>query len=225
MNKVFVSYSHTTTDWVRDRLVPVLKASGAEVFVDAERFEPGGGLHRQMDAWQDKADKHVLVLSAGYAASAPCQHEMTRAIATDPLFVEHKVLPIRLDDTPVPDALKPMLYTDLRADPDEATADAWKKLIGQCGQPLGASAPHFLAVRDEVARLLTSNRSVNLVVDAGVRSVGLIDDLAGSKTLRLARLDLFQGSTETRYGFVSAVKQIEPREPQRLAAQIGRAHV
>lgn len=102
--KVFVSCSHTNTDWVRDRLVPVLKASGAEVIVDYEVFGPGGGVHRQMDTWQDKADKHVLVLSSGYAASAPCQREMARAIATDPTFAHHKVLPVRRDDTPVPPA-------------------------------------------------------------------------------------------------------------------------
>jgi hypothetical protein len=206
--QVFVSYSHTNTDWVRDRLVPVLKASGAEVFVDVERFEPGGGMHRQMDEWQDKADKHVLVLSDGYSKSPACQREMARAIATDLGFAQHKVLPIRRDDTKVPDALlgaAPILYTDLRADPDDATADAWKGLIGQCGQPLGAAVQHFLSVRDEVARVLATNKSVNLVVDPGIRWAGLIDDLAGRSALRLARLDLFQGGTETRHGFVSAV--------------------
>ena len=150
----------------------------------------------------------LLVLSAGYAASAPCQREMARAIATDPGFARHRVLPVRLDDTPVPDALRgadPTLYTDLRADPDDATADQWKGLIGQCGQPLGAEVPHFLSVRDEVARLLAANSSVNLVVDRGVRSAGLIDDLVSRKPLRLARLDQYQGNTETRHGFVSAV--------------------
>ena len=52
-----------------------------------------------MDATQDTADKHVLVLSAAHAASAPCQRELTRAVATDPGFSRHRVLPIRRDDT------------------------------------------------------------------------------------------------------------------------------
>lgn len=208
MTKVFVSYSHVDGDWVRDRLVPSLKASGAEVLIDSGRFQPGGGVHRQMDATQDLADKHVLVLSAAYAASPPCAREMTRAVATDPGFNHHKVLPIRRDATPVPDALKgadPMFFSDLRSDSDRAAEAIWDKLLGQCGQTLGAPVPHYLSMRDEVVRLLAANRSVNLVVEHGIRWHGMIDDLVGRAGLGLGRLDLYKGGTETRHGFVAGV--------------------
>lgn len=69
--KVFVSYSHAQGEWVLDRLVPCLKAGGAGVLIDVERFRAGGGVHRQMDATQDQADRHVLVLSAAYLADPP----------------------------------------------------------------------------------------------------------------------------------------------------------
>jgi hypothetical protein len=88
--KVFVSYSHAQGEWVLDRLVPCLRAGGAEVLIDVERFRSGGGLYRQMNATQDQADRHVLVLSATYLASAACQHEMRRAIALDPKFEHHR---------------------------------------------------------------------------------------------------------------------------------------
>ena len=210
--KVFVSYSHADGDWVWSRLVTSLKASGVEVLIDRDRFQPGGGVYRQMDATQDQADRHVLVLSATYAVSVPCQHEMIRAIATDPGFHHHKVLPIRRDGTPIPAALSgadPMLYSDLRLDPDIQTADTWDKLLGQCGTLLGAPVPHFLAVRDDIAGLLLENHSVNLVVDRGIRWHGLIDDLVGRPDLRLGLLDLFKGGAETRHGFVnSALEQL-----------------
>ena len=55
--KVFVSYSHQQGAWVRDALVPVLRASGADVLVDWERFKAGFAVAGQMDGTQDKADR------------------------------------------------------------------------------------------------------------------------------------------------------------------------
>jgi hypothetical protein len=67
--KVFVSYSHAQSDWVQDRLVPVLEAGGASVFVDYRHFAAGHTVIGQMDKWQDQAERHVLVLSEQYVAS------------------------------------------------------------------------------------------------------------------------------------------------------------
>ena len=39
--KIFVSYSHRQGEWVRDALVPVLRASGSEILIDWERFKAG----------------------------------------------------------------------------------------------------------------------------------------------------------------------------------------
>ena len=85
------------------------------------------------------------------------------------------------------------------------TASYWAKLIGQCGEPLGTPVPHVLAVRDEAARLLATNRSVNLVVERGIRWQGLIDDLLARAELRLARLDLYKVVEETEHEIVRGV--------------------
>ena len=45
------------------------------------RFQAGKAGVGQMDAEQDKADVHVLVLSEDYLTSKFCRHEMDRAIA------------------------------------------------------------------------------------------------------------------------------------------------
>ncbi len=84
--KVFISYCHQQGEWVWNRLVPCLRAGGAQVLIDRERFEAGKGLLGQMDAVQDEADINVLVLSADYLASPNCLHEMARAVAGDPVF-------------------------------------------------------------------------------------------------------------------------------------------
>jgi hypothetical protein len=58
---------------------PPFRAGGADVLIDRERFELGKAVIGQMDATQDLADKHVLVLSRDYFKSRYCQHEMNRA--------------------------------------------------------------------------------------------------------------------------------------------------
>jgi hypothetical protein len=60
MTKVFLSYSHKQKSWVRNRLVPVLRAGGAQVLIDTERFRLGHGIIGEMDTTQDAAEKHVL---------------------------------------------------------------------------------------------------------------------------------------------------------------------
>lgn len=116
--KVFVSNSHAQGERVLNRLVPCLRAGGAEVLIDVDRFRACGGVYRQMDATQDQSDRQVLVLSAEYLASSACQHEMQRAIALDPKFEHHIVRPVRRDGTSLPDPIKAPnpLYADLRDD-------------------------------------------------------------------------------------------------------------
>ena len=63
--KLFVSYSHAQSDWVQDRLVPVLEAGGAEVFIDYRHFAAGHTVIGQMDTWQGQAERHALATTTG----------------------------------------------------------------------------------------------------------------------------------------------------------------
>lgn len=74
--KVFISYCHKQGEWVWDRLVPVLKAGGANVLIDRERFEAGKAIEGQMDATQDQAERQVLVLSPDDLGRTACTHEL-----------------------------------------------------------------------------------------------------------------------------------------------------
>nr|WP_294527857.1 toll/interleukin-1 receptor domain-containing protein [uncultured Rhodopila sp.] len=221
--KVFVSYSHAQGDWVHDRLVPCLKAGGAEVLIDVERFRAGGGVYRQMDATQDQADRHVLVLSAEYLASKPCQHEMQRAIDLDPAFAHHIVQPVRRDDAKLPNAITAPdpIYVDLRDDSEPAP---WDLLLRECGSTLGATAPDWLAARDEVIRCLASNRSVNLVIVNNPKWRELVQDVVNRAELGLAVVNLHDPATVPRSGLVKVILRAlgctapVPSDPQDLPA-------
>jgi hypothetical protein len=199
---VFVSYSHEHSEWVRGRLVPCLEAGGANALIDYKLFKLGRTVLGQMDATQDQADRHVLVLSKDYHASDMCKHEMERAIAKDPMLDNGVVIAIRRDNEPVPAVLKAALYADLR---DDAVDTGWHLIFDACGVALGTAAPHWLDVRDEVKRCLMKGISVNLIVPAGVKWKPLIDQAIMDTAQNFSRLYLSDGATATRRTFIEAI--------------------
>lgn len=218
---VFVSYSHSQADWVRDRLVPVLKAGGATVLLDHERFQAGKIVVGQMDAMQDAADVHVLVLSPEYLKSDFCVHEMERAIARDPTFENGVVVPIQRVAVELPGAIQESksLWVNLVRD---GAAEPWGLVLGACQADLGASVPDWLAARDEVRGLLERGRSVNLVVDGTPAWRALLADLARDELADLKIVDLEKPTTASRRGLVAEVlRALEmtspvPPEPEDL---------
>jgi hypothetical protein len=201
--RVFISYSHVQGAWVRDRLYPVLKAGGAEVLIDVKRFQAGVAIYQQMDATQDQAEVHLLVLSPDYLASAPCRHEMERAIATDPTFAAGSILPVVRVGCPIPPEIKGPnpLYINLEDDSEESP---WDLLTSRCGVDLGASAAEWLRARQRVHEFLLDGQSVNLLVSGkpGHRALfeQLREDFRG-----LAVIDLESGSTSGRQNLISEI--------------------
>lgn len=222
MSEVFVSYSRHQGDWVWGRLVPVLKAGGAEVLIDRERFEAGLGLVGQMDAAQDQADRQLLVLSDDYLGSDYCLHELDRAIAKDPDFSRGITIPVMRYACMLPDCLtKPdPLRLDLQ---DDSQPEPWAKLLAACAAELGADVPHWLAVRDRIMRFLERGQSVNLVVNGQVRWRTLLDHLRAEHFPELALVNLDKGSTARRRGLILEIlnqlghRPTMPDEPDDLA--------
>jgi hypothetical protein len=185
--RVFVSYSHRQGEWVRDALVPVLRAGGAEVLVDWERLRPGYAVVGEMNGTQDTADRHVLIITADYLASKYCLHEMNRAIKLDPGFPSGKVLPVKLDDSALPKRMEPLLYVDLR---DTGADDKWQLLIRQCGGDLRMAAPAWVAALDQTKKHLDRNESVNVVVRGDVDWRAWLEQLRHTRFLKLPEVDL-----------------------------------
>lgn len=204
--KVFISYSHKQGDWVCERLVPCLKAAGAEVLVDKERFRLGLAVVGQMDALQDQADKHLLVLSDDYFASDYCQHEFKRAIKKDPKFDQGLVLPVLREACTLPKALagwNPPLYANMQDDQVPAT---WQALLQACAaEQLGTGALDWLKARDELVRYLGRNKSVNLVVRGNPNWQGLLEHVISDHFPQMALVNLEDPDTNTRAGLLTSI--------------------
>lgn len=202
MARVFVSYNHQQGGWVLDRLVPVLKAGGADVLIDVERFRLGRAVVGEMDATQDQAEQHVLCLSAEYFASPYCQHEMARAIARDPAFANGVVVPLRLDATPLPATISgpDPLYADFR---DDTKPEPWDRLLASLGFGLGVAAPAWLAARDNCRTYLGRADSVDLWVRGhGIAWRPMIAQLKETLAPHFGILDLQDPRTTTRPGLL-----------------------
>jgi hypothetical protein len=208
--KVFVSYSHQQGAWVHDALVPVLRASGSDILVDWERFKAGFAVVGQMDGTQDKADRHVLVITGEYLTSKYCVHEMDRAIGLDPGFTNGKVIPVRLDGAKLPAKFaKPNpLYVDLR---DGEAGDQWRLLIQQCGGELRMQAPTWIAALDKAKRHLVRNECVNLQVNSEVDWRAWLDQLCETRFSTLNIVDLENPAAVSRKGLISEMLRVTGR--------------
>jgi hypothetical protein len=204
MTKVFVSYSRKQAAWVRDCLVPVLRAGGADVLIDAERFRLGHRVIGEMNSTQDQAERHLLCLSDDYLASDYCRHEMDRALAVDP-HGAGIALPLRLNGVTVPDPLESRLYGDFT---DETRSEPWAKLLAACDADLGIDAPRWLAARDQTLTYLERDQpqSVNLVVRVRhARWKGLLTDIMDRLDREIPWIDLEDGVTTTRPDFLNEI--------------------
>ena len=160
-------------------------------------------VYQQMDATQDQAEVHLLVLSPDYLASAPCRHEMKRAIATDPTFAAGRVVPVFRVACPVPPEIQgpSPLYVNLEDDSEERP---WDLSTARCGVDLGASAAEWLRARQRVRDFLLDGQWVNLLVSGKpnhrVLFEQLREDLQG-----LAIIDLTSGATAGRQNLISEI--------------------
>jgi TIR domain len=202
---VFISYCHKQGDWVWDRLVPCLRAGGADVHVDRERFKVGKAVVGQMDAIQDGAAMAVLVFSSDYLDSPYCVHEMERAIRRDPTFARGIIVPIKRVRCALPAKIKRPnpLYVDLQND---SKADQWGLLLQSCEADLAAPAPHWLDALHETCRFLQEDNSVNLVVRNKPKWRELIREIR-NRIADLGEVDLQAGTTASRKALVEEILQ------------------
>jgi len=211
--RFFVSYAHRHGDWVHRNLIPILRAAGAEVLVDVDRFKAGKTVIGQMDDLQRKADRHLLVITSDSVASDYCRHEIEQALKTDPDFEKGKVIVIRRDNTPLPPELSSTagigtgpLHVDLREDGETAP---WDLLLKSCDQPpLGTSAPNWLQALDRTCRHLERGESVNLIVGDHIAWKTFQRQLIDTRFDRLGVVSLRKPGTIPREGFVTEVLKV-----------------
>ena len=203
--KVFISYRHQQSEWVRTTLYPVLSAGGAQVVIDYKEFSAGEAVRRQMKTAQNQADLHLLLFTPDYFQSVYCVEEMERAFALDPDFSKRLVLPVILEACHLPAKIKEHepLYVDL-TDHRQQDAEAWSLLMQRCEADLGTSVPNWTTALRNTLGALQRQKSVNLLVKGSPKWREFIAELKRAFP-DMGIVDVQSGKTVTRSGFVSEI--------------------
>jgi len=177
---VFVSYRSTDRDWALS-LVARLEGAGLSVFIDQRELVVGQSLARQLQSALQRSRAAVLLVSRGWLESPWCQQEadvLVKRSVEDPSF---QLLPLRLDDSPMPALLDSRVWLDfngrLRAE-GEPVERLLNALIARQPPPVDTTS----------ARAETAQRKLTDEFVARVR-VAQVGDVAGIEGVRRALSD------------------------------------
>jgi hypothetical protein len=120
---VFISYAHADKPFAR-QVADGLAKQGCRVWIDEGELRIGDSLIERISEALDRVDFVAVLVSAHSVNSEWCRKELSLAMTGEILRKGVVVLPVRVDDTPMPDSIKDKAYLDVRrAEPQAATSD------------------------------------------------------------------------------------------------------
>jgi hypothetical protein len=123
---VFLSYNSADKELVR-KLAASLSVAGAQVWFDEWTVRPGDSIPGQIDKGLTVFSSFALVWSLAASTSRWVRTEMDAAIAQWLADPARRLVPIRLDDTPLPAILQHIRYIDAR---ERDTVRVARELLG-----------------------------------------------------------------------------------------------
>lgn len=114
----FISHSTKDKPFVR-KLAADLVASGVKVWLDEQRILVGDSAPEKIAQGLAESDFFLIVVSQNSVGSSWVKKELSGALVHEIERRKVTVLPIKLDDAPMPDSIKDKLYADFRGSYDE----------------------------------------------------------------------------------------------------------
>jgi hypothetical protein len=122
--QVFLSHNHRDKDFVRS-LAAQLRLVGVDVWLDEWEIWPGDRIYTKVNSALDLADTVVVVWSANAADSRWVEAELATALEAELSGGSSRIVPVRLDDTPLPALLRAPAWVDGKSGP---TVDVARRL-------------------------------------------------------------------------------------------------
>ncbi|MBB1274902.1 toll/interleukin-1 receptor domain-containing protein [Psychromonas sp. SR45-3] len=111
--KVYISYSFQDSKLV-DLICSQLDRIQVEILLDKHELTVGDDINKKLNSLVEASDYIIYVNSHNSLDSDWAKKELRNALSLD-----KKILPVVLDDTPLPDEIKHLMYADFREDPSE----------------------------------------------------------------------------------------------------------
>jgi WD40 repeat protein len=109
--RIFLSYAHSDQSFV-DRLASDLRTLGIGVWVDTWELKAGDSLIEKIEQGVSAVDFVIPVVSSASARSNWVQREIKMASMRAATEGRGLIVPVRIDDTPLPAPIKGLLYAD-----------------------------------------------------------------------------------------------------------------
>lgn len=178
-------HDETQRHWIIDRLIPGLKAGGADV--------------RRLDETKGSKEIVLAVLTPSFLANQNLLRQIKKILK---LGKRTTFIPILRVGDNLRELIKSPDWVDLR---DDNNIMQWDKLFLKCEANLGTTVPDWLNARDSIRRFLQRNVSVNLVISGRPQWMPLFEHLCNDHQNELRILDLERGATVVRPGLVTAI--------------------
>jgi TIR domain-containing protein len=114
----FISHSAKDKPFVR-KLAADLVASGVKVWLDEQRILVGDSIPEKIAQGLAESDFFLIVVSQNSVASSWVKRELSNALVHEIERRKVTVMPIKLDEAPMPESINDKLYADFRGSYDE----------------------------------------------------------------------------------------------------------
>ena len=125
--KVFISYSHDDTEWVR-RFAEALRAQSVSVWLDVWQVNPGESLRDAIEAGLRSSDAIVAVLTPTNVHRPNVAFEFGVALGMGKRLIP--IVPADLESSAIPFGLRTRRYLT-KGEPDEAAREVAEAVRGK----------------------------------------------------------------------------------------------
>lgn len=115
MSRTFISYS-SQDRFVARRIAYDLQSRGIEVWMDEFEILPGDSIVEKIAEGIRTSEYLIVLISKNSVGSSWVRKEFEMAFERNREASERRLIPVRVDDTPVPPYLAGVQYVDLRPD-------------------------------------------------------------------------------------------------------------
>ncbi|MGW4160344.1 toll/interleukin-1 receptor domain-containing protein [Streptomyces sp. NPDC004788] len=193
----FISHGHRDKPWVTP-FVAKMRLSGADIWLDEWEIRPGDSIPGKVNQALDLVDTVILFWSADAAGSAWVNTEMESALTRKLTEDGFRIIPVKLDGTPLPPLLRPLMYVSLETGEEDL---ALRQILG-----IGSEAELLRTMQQTIQEAGLEYRyfpGLGVMVacpKCGAPSSGL----RAIQDVDYARDDIYQGAECTRCGWSDA---------------------